>query len=492
MLDKPELIKQYAEKASGKSFPVGILAPKPYPIGVSEPQMLYIKVEKQVGEQRQIVSIQAFLHQLTYTPVEYKASAPCVEIQKSESGKTQVLYVTFTDEEASTQTKIDLRQHKIYAAKQWLSGIVLKRNPRADLEILDMWHLQNVGSQDADATYQASIRVKQQHARRVLALSSPGALQVNCPGAMRQQMDHVWLKDAGVPWEPSKVQEYLNKFKTDHLGAFCLRGTWAIRADKAKIDSFKQHLGKSEAPAFFLENLSPEWDHSDIAELLRQLQWPAKLHEGDRRWRNGNCTWLVRAAQPPPVTAFPVNFGHERRTVRIRPAKRPTPIQPATPVPRGPPVFNTWGAQMRNGAMRPQPVRHAPTYADIAKRKQETVQDGYGSESEDISDADMEPEPSKQIPQHHAPPPPVPANDALSQQLEEMRQQFKEQHDRAAAENQTLQQQLLGMQQQNAQQAQQISQLLAQIQELTSKLGNPQPAALQGGAGPDSEIPSDL
>ena len=191
MLDKPELIKQYAEKASGKSFPIGILAPKPYPIGVSEPQMLYIKVEKQVGDQRQIVSIQAFLHQLTYTPVEYKASAPCVEIQKSESGKTQVLYVTFTDEEASTQTKLDLRQHKTYAAKQWLSGIVLKRNPRADLEILDMWHLQSVDSQDADTTYQASIRVKQQHAGRMLALSAPGALQVNCPGAMRQQMDHV-------------------------------------------------------------------------------------------------------------------------------------------------------------------------------------------------------------------------------------------------------------------------------------------------------------
>ena len=224
MLDKPELIKQYAEKASGKSFPIGILAPKPYPIGVTEPQMLY-KVEKQFGNQQQVVSIQAFLHQLTYTPVEYKACAPCVEIQKSESSKTQVLYVTFTDEEASTQTKLDLRQLKNYAARQWLSGIVLKRNPRADLEILDMWNLQSVDSRDADTTYQASIRVKQQHARRILALSAPGALQVNCPGAMRQQMDHVWLKDAGVPWETCKVQEYLNKFKTDHLGAFCLRGT---------------------------------------------------------------------------------------------------------------------------------------------------------------------------------------------------------------------------------------------------------------------------
>ena len=280
MLDTPELIKQYAEKASGKSFPIGILARKPYPIGVAEPQMLYIKVEKQIGDQQQVVSIQAFLHQLTYTPVEYKACAPCVEIQKSESSKTQVLYVTFTDEEASTQTKLDLRQLKNYAAKQWLSGIVLKRNPRADLEILDMWHLQSVDSRDVDTTYQASIRVKQQRARRILALSAPGALQVNCSGAMRQQMDHVWLKDAGVPWEPCKVQEYLNKFKTDHLGAFCLRGTWAIRADKTKIDSFKQHLGKSEVPAFFLENLSPEWDHSDITELLRQLQWPAKAPGG--------------------------------------------------------------------------------------------------------------------------------------------------------------------------------------------------------------------
>ena len=183
VLDKPELIKQYAEKASGKSFPIGILAPKPYPIGVSEPQMLYIKVEKQVGEQRQIVSIQAFLHHLTYTPVEYKACAPCVEIQKSESGKMQVLYVTFTDEEASTQTKLDLRQHKTYAAKQWLSGIILKRNPRADLEILDMWHLQSVDSKDADTTYQASIRVSNSMSGECW----PYRLQVRCRSTALEQ-----------------------------------------------------------------------------------------------------------------------------------------------------------------------------------------------------------------------------------------------------------------------------------------------------------------
>ena len=492
MLDKPELIKQYAEKASGKSFPIGILAPKPYPIGVSEPQMLYIKVEKQIGDQTQIVSIQAFLHQLTYTPVEYRASAPCVELQKSEAGKTQVLYVTFTDEEASTQTKLDLRQHKNYAAKQWLSGIVLKRNPRADLEILDMWHLQTIDSKDADTTYQASIRVKQQHARRLLALSAPGALQVNCPATVRQQMDHVWLKDAGVPWEPSKVQEYLLKFKTDHLGAFCLRGTWAIRADKTKIDSFRQHLGKSEAPAYFLENLSPEWDYSDISELLRQLQWPAKLQEGDRRWRSGSCTWLVRAATPPPVNAFPVNFGHERRTVRIRAAKKPTQAKVATPTPEGPPIFHTWGAQMRNGAMRPSPARNPPTYADITKRKKEARPNDFGSESEEASDAEMEPEPSQKRPQLAAAVPAAPAADTLSQQLAEMREQFKEQHNHAAAENQALQQQLLSMQQQNAQQAQQISQLLAQIQELTAKLSNQQPASMQGGAGDSSGIPADL
>ena len=400
--------------------------------------------------------------------------------------------MTFTDEEASAQTKLDLRQLKNYAAKQWLSGIVLKRNPRADLEILDMWHLQSVDTRGVDTTYQASIRVKQQHARRILALSAPGALQVNCPGAMRQQMDHVWLKDAGVPWEPCKVQEYLNKFKTDHLGAFCLRGTWAIRADKTKIDSFKQHLGKSEAPAFFLENLSPEWDHSDITELLRQLQWPAKLQEGDRRWRNGNCTWLVRAAHPPPVTAFPVNFGHERRTVRIRTARRPTPVQQAAPVPDGPPIFNTWGAQMRNGAMRPQPAKHAPTYADMAKRKKPVARDGNGWESDEISDAEMEPESLSKPAHQDIAPPPMPITDALSQQFAEMREQFKEQHDRAAAENQALQQQLHSMQQQNAQQAQQISQLLAQIQDLTSRLGNSQPAVMQGGAGDASGIPADL
>ena len=251
-------------------------------------------------------------------------------------------------------------------------------------------------------------------------------------------------------------------------------------------------MGKSEAPAFFLENLSPEWDHSDISELLRQLQWPAKLQEGDRRWRNGNCTWLVRAAQPPPVTAFPVNFGHERRTVCIRTAKRPTPVQQAAPAPNGPPVFNTWGAQMRNGAMRPQPAQHAPTYAEVAKRKKAAMQDAYGSESDEISDADMEPESLDKIPPSNVAPPQAPIKDALSQQLAEMREKFKEQHDRAAAENQALQQQLLSMQQQNAQQAQQLSQLLAQIQELTSKLGNPQPTVLQGGAGNASETPSDL
>ena len=147
---------------------------------------------------------------------------------------------------------------------------------------------------------------------------------------------------------------------------------------------------------------------------------------------------------------------------------------------------------MRNGAMRPQPAQHAPTYADIAKRKKAAMQTGYGSESEEISDADMEPESFNKVPQPSIAPPQAPVNDALSQQLAEMREQFKEQHDRAAAENQALQQQILSMQQQNAQQAQQISQLLAQIQDLTAKLGNPQPAALHGGAGNASEIPSDL
>ena len=83
-------------------------------------------------------------------------------------------------------------------------------------------------------------------------------------------------------WEPGKVQEYLNKFRMDHLGAFCLRGTWAIRADKNKIESFKQHLGKAEAPAFFRENLSPEWDQSDLMEFLRQLKRPAKVQQEDK------------------------------------------------------------------------------------------------------------------------------------------------------------------------------------------------------------------
>ena len=121
--------------------------------------MFYIKVEKQIGNLIQVVSVQAFLHQLTHVPAEYKAYAPSVELQKSDAGKTQVLCVTLTDEEASAQRKLDLTQYRKYAAKQWLSGIVSKHNPRADLEVLDVWHLQTMQAQATGATYQASIRV---------------------------------------------------------------------------------------------------------------------------------------------------------------------------------------------------------------------------------------------------------------------------------------------------------------------------------------------
>ena len=350
--EREDTIRQYAELATGKPFPIAVLAPKPYDVGFGEPEPMYVEVCRTQNGISQNMTVQAYLHQLTLHPVTYNKTAPRVDIKRPEFGKTTVLYATFLDEGASVQTKVEIKEKKTIAIKQWLMTIIAQHKNNKGLEILDVWNLQHICTEFDHQKYQVSFRVRQQDVEQMLSYSGPGRLQVNAPGFIKERMDHIWLKDEGKPIEQDKVLDILSRFEGKHLGAFFLRGTWALRASKENINSLRQALGRTEEPAYFLSNCSPEWDVRDVEEVLRQLKWFATVKEQDRKWRNGACTWLVRSQNPPAVWGCPINYGYERRMLKIFPAKRPARQQNS--ISSQPAVFayNTWGAQFKSGSSR--------------------------------------------------------------------------------------------------------------------------------------------
>ena len=71
----------------------------------------------------------------------------------------------------------------------------------------------------------------------------------------------------------AEVLQVLGENSGKHLGAFQVRGTWAIRMLTEHHDDLKITLGRNEDPAYFIKNVPPEMEHENMQELLQQLKW---------------------------------------------------------------------------------------------------------------------------------------------------------------------------------------------------------------------------
>ena len=444
MCENMEQAKRIAELGAGKPFPIGILSPYPLDIGVKKPEVLHVEVIKQTGGVNHKVTMQAFLHQITHSEAVYRKTAPVVNIQKPVQAKSSVCYLTFTDEGAGVQTKLELQQKRIPAAKVWIQSLTQQCR---GLEALDVWNLQELSFDGDHRSYQISVRIPSEQVENFLAISGPGKIQVNVPGSLRNNLQHIWLKVEGKPMNEDQVRKVLEAQTSIHLGAFCIRGTWAIRTLAKNFDQLKNRLGRNEEPAYFISNVSPEMEHEHMIELLKQLKWTATIQKGDRRWKGAGYTWLVRSAEEPSIWQFPMHFGYERRTLHIQASRKPKIAQPA-PIPDlGAVEFPTWGAQCRAGRQNfRNSVQQQPRFAEIVStphRKRPKTDDSMEVQSSFTDD--------EQLPDCEAL--------RLKMQLEDMAKQ-------------------------NAEQQKNIQQLMAQITDLTVQIQNLVNSGMQGGAMP--------
>ena len=149
-----------------------------------------------------------------------------MNIQKPSIAKSSVCYLTFSDNGACAQTQVEIEQNRLPAVKQWISSLVQHNR---NLEILDVWNLQTVQQHDNERIYQISVRVPSGQVQSLLAMSGPGKLQVNVPGALRTNLQQIWLKKEGRPMNDEEVLDVIEDNQGKHLGAFKVRGTWALR-----------------------------------------------------------------------------------------------------------------------------------------------------------------------------------------------------------------------------------------------------------------------
>ena len=476
--EKIEQAKRIAEQGVGKNFPIGVLSPFPMDIGVKAPEVIFAEFTKSVGDKSHKISMQAYLHQITYADAVYRKTAPSVSIQRPAIAQTSVCYLTISDEGACAQTILELQQKRLPAFKQWISTL-LQHNRK--LDILDVWNPQQISKNEQVTTYQVSARVASAQLESLLAMSGPGKLQVNVPGPLRLNMQHIWLKKEGRPMTPDEVREILTDTHGRHLGAFCVRGTWAIRMLNEHHNELKIQLGRDEDPAIFISNLPPDMEADSVRELLSQLRWKAAVKEGERRWKGAGYTWLVRSKFDPGVWEFPINYGYERRMVRIQTARKPK-INPPTAVPDNTPLhFPSWNAQCRTGRHQPKPSEVKPAFVDMlnATRKRPKLQSHLDvkipDEGESFkSDEEMEPNEVQQA-----------ENLRLQEHIQTMQQRNADQQSETAK----LQEQMQAMTKQNAEQQQLIQTLTKQIAELTQQLQLLTAQSLNAGASAAQEQP---
>ena len=343
------------------------------------------------------------------------------------------------------QTKLEMQQKRLPTVKQWISSLVqLNRG----LDILDVWNIQEVQQTDKARVYQASVRVQSAHVESLLAMSGPGKLQVNVPGALRINMQHVWLKKEGRSMNDAEVLTILGENSGKHLGAFQIRGTWAIRMLNKHHNEFKTKLGRNEDPAYFIKNVPPEMEQENMQELLQQLKWNATVKSGERRWKGAGYTWLVRSCEDPRVWQFPITFGYERRTLKVEAARKAKTIQ-QVPAPAISTLhFPSWNAQGRNGKLHSRNHSMQTSYADVVlngERKRQRHEDHVMQRDDSETWSQCEEAPVE-------------------------------------TETDTLKQQLAEMVKQNHDQQQTIQQLMQQIQNLTAQFQSLNAQNLSGGS----------
>ena len=355
VVESAEKIRELALQAHGKAFPIAALAPFPVTLNEQAPQALQVEFTQDAGGEPKKILMQAFLHQLTASPVTYDRQRAVLHFPKPDTENTQVLHVRFNDAGAPQLIIKDLQLLKLGAARQWLESLLPTELRNV---FLDMWKLEK-----DENGYKINIRVPHAKSDAFLKLSGPGHLQIHASAALRTRIAHVWLKTPSGPMTPDKVKETMTKYSNKHLGAFELRGCWALRALADDVAAMRSALGQDTKPSFFIKNVPSSWVESDMTELLVLLKWDARIQPNSRRWFKGCTQWIVRAESPPPSYAFPIYFGYERRMVYVSSTKRnPNPstnIQAQAKVEQ----FNTWKAQLQTKATQPK-IAKAPSHGE--------------------------------------------------------------------------------------------------------------------------------
>ena len=302
-IENEEDARKLAESAANASFPVAILSPKPLGVGIGAPRPLDVEFFECKNGMQQIVTLHTYLHQLTQCEAKYAKNARVVQINRPAEARTQIVYLKYTDQGASTQMRIDLQDKRSHQHKTWIQSIINAPNP---IQLQDLWHIQDAGIANGVRYYTASARVPTEQVPTALTISQPGRIQTNIPAHVRQEIQHIWLKSSAGAMSDEEVLDVMQKCPVPHLGAFNLRGTWALRLHVSKIDEAKKFLGRDKAPAYFIHGASHDMNSHDVQETCRQINWSVSVGSDDFRVRNGNPVWLVRANQPPPIFGFPL------------------------------------------------------------------------------------------------------------------------------------------------------------------------------------------
>ena len=453
-IENEDAAKKLAEAAAHCPFPVGILAPQPVDVGIGAPRPVHVEFFQCKDGQKHVVTLHTYLHQLTQHEVTYTKNARAVQINRPSVARTQVVYVRFTDQGASAQTRLDLQDKKPFQAKAWVQSLLNTSKP---VQIHDTWNVQEQGIANGVRYYSMSMRVPSDVVPDVLTASMPGRIQTNIPAHLRSELSHVWLKTPAGPMNDEDVKATLANCPIPHLGCFQLRGTWALRVRSDKLRELKQHLGRNTAPAYFVYGAAADMDAADVHELCKQVNWHVTVANEDCRWKRGGPIWLVRADAQPSILAFPLNYGYERLQIQIVPAAKP--VQTAGPKQAPslqPPTYSSWHAQMRGTGMPLQTKHIKPTFKEILQqggppiKKPKTVAAPIPSQAGSATAAPAKAPAAQQHAQNllHSPLISSPSNDR----------------------EQRLEAQLNALQQTNAAQQQQIAQLLEQITQLTQQL----------------------
>ena len=228
--------RKLAESAANAAFPVAILSPKPLGVGIGAPRPLNVEFFERRDGMQQIVTLHTYLHQLTQSEVTYAKNARVVQINRPQEARAQIVYLKYTDQGASAQMRVDLQDKRPHQHKNWLQSII---NAPSPVQVQDLWHVQDAGIANGIRYYTASARVPTEQVPLALTISKPGRLQTNIPAHIRQEIQHVWLKTASGAMTDQEVLDAMQQCPVPHLGAFNLRGTWALRVHASKIDEAK-------------------------------------------------------------------------------------------------------------------------------------------------------------------------------------------------------------------------------------------------------------